>query len=50
MMSYMEKFGQTSAPFDRMDLIYSLKGATLLAPLSAACNALNLTTGSADWY
>lgn len=50
MMSNMEKFGQTSTPFDRMGLIYSLAGPTLLAPLSAACIVLNLTAGSADWY
>lgn len=50
-MSYMEKFGQTSASLDRMGLIYK---PPLFAPLSAACTVLNPTAlapaGFADWY
>lgn len=38
MMSYMEKFSQTSASLDRMGLIYSGPcSGSLSLPLSAAC-------------
>lgn len=43
MMSYMEKFSQTSASLDRMGLLYTL------AELPSPCPVLNLPAGSAGW-